>query len=138
MIEHTVYLGLGSNLGDKEANLRLAIEKIGGLVGRVERQSSFMTTEPWGFESSNQFVNAVIRVQTPLSPREVLEATQAIERELGRKKKSKARHYSDRPIDIDILLYDDRKVDEPDLQIPHPLMYERDFVMKPLNEITNK
>jgi 2-amino-4-hydroxy-6-hydroxymethyldihydropteridine diphosphokinase len=145
---HKVYLGLGSNLGDREENICKAISLIDERVGKVLRQSSLIETEPWGFESSNRFLNGVILCETTLSPREVLKATQKIERELGRKKKSKVEgrrskvegqkptaNYKDRPIDIDILLYDDWKVDEPDLKIPHPLMLERDFVMIPLKEI---
>ena len=152
---HKVYLGLGSNLGDREENICKAISLIDERVGKVLRQSSLIETEPWGFESSNRFLNGVILCETTLSPREVLKATQKIERELGRKKKSKVEgqrskvegqrskvegqrskvEYADRPIDIDILLYDDWKVDEPDLKIPHPLMQERDFVMTPLKEI---
>ena len=137
-----VYLSLGSNLGDRRENIRLAIEKIGERVGEVVRQSSLYETEPWGFESENRFVNAAVKVMTTLSPMEVLRATQQIERELGRKKKSQspdAQHpasvYHDRPIDIDILLYGDLVVDEPELKIPHPLMWTRDFVMVPLREI---
>jgi 2-amino-4-hydroxy-6-hydroxymethyldihydropteridine diphosphokinase len=130
-----VYLGLGSNLGDKEENIHNAIKLISERVGLVVRQSSLITTEPWGFESDNVFVNAVILCETKLTPRQVLRATQKIERELGRTHKSVGGHYTDRLIDIDILLYDDLRVDEPDLQIPHPLMQERDFVMIPLGEI---
>lgn len=137
-----VYLSLGSNLGDRRENIRLAIEKIGERVGEVVRQSSLYETEPWGFESDNRFVNAAVKVMTTLSPMELLRATQQIERELGRKKKSQSPNnqhptpiYHDRPIDIDILLYDDWIVDEPELKIPHPLMYKRDFVMIPLREI---
>ncbi len=132
---HKVYLGLGSNLGNKEDNIRKAIMLIDKRVGLVERQSSLIYTEPWGFKSENRFVNAVVLCQTKLPPRQVLCATQQIERELGRKNKSVSGCYSDRLIDIDILLYDDLRVDEPDLQIPHPLMSEREFVMIPLNEI---
>ena len=132
---HQVYLSLGSNLGDKEANIRNAISLIGERVGLVVRQSSLISTEPWGFESDNRFVNAAVLCETALSPRQVLSATQQIERELGRTHKSSGGHYADRLIDIDILLYDDLRVDEPDLQIPHPLMLKRDFVMIPLREI---
>ena len=135
MTKHSVYLGLGSNLGDKEENIRKAIELIGLRVGLVARQSSLISTEPWGFESDNQFVNAAVLCLTELSPREVLRATQKIEREMGRSNKSVGGNYSDRIIDIDILLYDELRVDEPDLQIPHPLMLKRDFVMIPLREI---
>lgn len=139
---HTVYLGLGSNMGDKRANIERAIEKIGELVGEVVRQSAFYETEPWGFQSENLFVNAAVKVMTKLTPMELLRTTQQIERELGRKKKTQApdrNHptpiYHDRPIDIDILLYDDLVVDRPELKIPHPLMWTRDFVMVPLREI---
>ena len=133
---HQVYLGLGSNLGEREENIRRAIRLIGERVGKVTRQSSLIETEPWGFESENRFLNGVILCETKLSPREVLKETQRIERELGRKRiLLTPSPYSDRPIDIDILLYDDLQVDEPDLKIPHPLMHERDFVMKPLKEI---
>lgn len=132
---HTVYLGLGSNLGNREENLRGALFEIASSVGVVEAVSSFIVTEPWGFESTHTFVNAVCRVQTHLSPMEVLDATQAIERNLGRTKKSVDGVYSDRLIDIDILLYDDWKVDTPRLVIPHPLMAQRDFVKIPLAEL---
>lgn len=132
---HKIYLGLGSNLGNRKENLAYAIRFIGERVGKVLRVSSFIETEPWGFESENTFVNAVILCETDLTPRQLLGATQKIEREMGRQKKSTDGGYSDRCIDIDILLYDDLRVDEPDLQIPHPLMFERDFVMIPLGEI---
>ena len=132
---HTVYLGLGSNLGNREENLRGALFEIASSVGVVEAVSSFIVTEPWGFESTHTFVNAVCRVQTRLSPMEVLDATQAIERNLGRTQKSVDGIYSDRLIDIDILLYDDWKVDTPRLVIPHPLMNQRDFVKIPLAEL---
>lgn len=130
-------MSLGSNLGDREQNLKNAIRLIGERVGKVTRQSSFIETEPWGFRSEHRFMNAVILCETDKAPREVLELTQQIERELGRMQKtSHTSHlYHDRPIDIDILLYDDINVDEPDLKIPHPLMQQRDFVMIPLREI---
>ena len=130
---HKVYLGLGSNQGDRAAKLARAIELIGERVGQVVRQSSVIETEPWGFLSGNKFLNCVIYCETELLPRQVLQITQQIERELGRHYKGKA--YRDRPIDIDILLYDDYNIDTPDFQIPHPLMFERDFVMIPLREI---
>ena len=135
MADHQVYLGLGSNLGNRWENLEQAIRFIDEQVGPVTRQSSFIETEPWGFESDNTFLNAAICCETEKTPREVLLLTQQIERDLGRRKKSVAGSYADRPIDIDILLYDDLTVNEPDLKIPHPLMYERDFVMIPLKEI---
>lgn len=137
-------------MGDRRQNIEKAVALIGERVGEVVRQSSLMETEPWGFASDNLFLNGVVLCQTELSPREVLQATQKIEREMGRKKSEKremrseeretnsqlsTRHYQDRPIDIDILLYDDLCIDEPDLKIPHPLMEQRDFVMIPLREI---
>ena len=132
---HTVYLSLGSNLGNRKRLLREAIALISSDVGCVECESSFIETEPWGFSSPNKFLNCCVKVVTALAPRQLLEATQRIERELGRTMKSEDGVYHDRVIDIDILLYDDITVDEPDLKIPHPLMGERDFVMVPLREI---
>lgn len=129
------YLSLGTNLGDKRKNIAEAINNIGELVGDVVRQSALYETEPWGFRSDNCFVNAAVCVDTQLSPRRLLEVTQRIEREMGRTLKSDGGEYHDRIIDIDILLYGDLHIDEPDLKIPHPLMHERDFVMTPLNEI---
>ena len=123
MTKHQVFLGLGSNLGDRQANIQRAIELISERVGEVIRRSSLIETEPWGFESENIFLNGVILCETTLTPRQVLRKTQKIERDMGRKKKTvNSQLYSDRPIDIDILLYDDLTVDEPDLKIPHPLM----------------
>lgn len=129
------YLSLGTNLGDKRKNIAEAINNIGELVGDVVRQSALYETEPWGFRSDNRFVNAAVCVDTQLSPRRLLEVTQRIEREMGRTLKSDGGEYHDRIIDIDILLYGDLHIDDPDLKIPHPLMHERDFVMTPLNEI---
>ena len=146
---HIVYLGLGSNLGDREMNIQRAIEMIGEQAGIVEAQSALYYSEPWGFESEHGFVNAVVRISTTLTPHRLLDATQRIERQLGKT----ARHdterpnsksqtsnlnsitYHDRPIDIDILLYDDLTIDTPRLKIPHPLMQERPFVMEPLKQI---
>ena len=141
-MEHQVYLGLGSNLGDREENIRKAIALIAERVGEVTRQSSLIETEPWGYESANKFLNGVILVETALTPRQVLKATQKIERELGKRRRHattrvQSTMYHDRPIDIDILLYDDLTVDEPDLKIPHPQMQQRAFVMKPLEEISD-
>ncbi|MBR1449040.1 MAG: 2-amino-4-hydroxy-6-hydroxymethyldihydropteridine diphosphokinase [Prevotella sp.] len=151
-----VYLGLGSNLGEKEENIRRAIALIGEQIGVVERQSALYDSEPWGFESDNRFVNAVVCVSTTLSPHRLLRATQRIERQLGKTHEhatdrqssifnlplgsaawlvQESSIYKDRPIDIDILLYDDLHIDTPKLKIPHPLMQERDFVMVPLREI---
>lgn len=132
---HQVFLGLGSNLGDKEANLRAAIYEIEKRIGKVISLSAFYTTEPWGFTSENTFVNAVCKVDTSFLPMEVLQITQEIEKDLGRIQKSVHGNYSDRSMDIDILLYDDIILHTDQLTIPHPLMCERKFVLEPLVEI---
>lgn len=129
------FLSLGSNLGDKEENLRKAINLINEKAGKVTKTSSFINTEPWGFSSDNLFVNACVEIDTTLTPQELLAATKQIETVMGRKQKSINGTYNDRIIDIDILLYGDITVDEENLKIPHPHMYERDFVMIPLKEI---
>ena len=132
---HKVYFSLGSNLGDKAGNIREAINRIGELIGEVDRQSTLLITEPWGFESDNSFVNAAVRCITTLSPFENLHLTQDIERAMGRTVKSSDGQYHDRIIDIDILMYDDIHITTPELTLPHPLIKERDFVMIPLSEI---
>ena len=132
---HIAYLGLGSNLGDRRRVMSETIERINELIGDVLSRSAFYETDPWGFVSDNTFLNAAVCVNTALSPFQLLEATQDIEREMGRTTKSEAGVYHDRVIDIDILLYDDISHNEPDLVIPHPHMQEREFVMIPLREI---
>lgn len=131
----TVYLGLGTNLGDKEQNLHQAIDKIQERVGKILSLSAFYNSAPWGYISDNMFVNAVVCISTTFSPQEVLNITQEIEKELGRKEKSIDASYSDRVIDIDILLYDSVILSTDNLTIPHPLMIKRLFVMDPLAEI---
>lgn len=135
-----VYFSLGTNLGDKEQNLRIAVSKLEERVGKVISLSAFYATEPWGFASDNSFLNAALGVETIFLPLEVLKITQEIEREMGRTHKSVNGVYSDRVIDIDLLLcfQDDGsaiKMNTSELVLPHPLMQERDFVMKPLREI---
>lgn len=150
------YLSLGTNLGSKTENLNKAIRIISRRIGHIKAQSAFLPTEPWGFSSSNSFLNAAICVETQLSPLELLESTQAIEREMGRTTKSNTDKgkaiYTDRIIDIDILLYYEGTSATPvfdagknwggticlkteRLTIPHPHMLERDFVLIPLKEI---
>lgn len=135
MIKHKVYLSLGSNLGDKQLNITGAIDLINGRVGSVTKRSSLIATQPWGFESDNEFFNACVEVETELPPLRILEVTQQIERDMGRTSKSTDGQYHDRIIDIDLLLYDHIRLSLPQLVIPHPLMWQRDFVMKPLREI---
>ena len=163
-----VYLGLGTNLGDKELNLKTVImyttrpmragEKEGVEYYYVDNEkaleleaadkeivislSAFYATAPWGFSSDNTFLNAALCVDTALAPLEVLQTTQEIEREMGRTHKSVNAVYSDRVIDIDLLLCfaDDGTpvlLDTPELKLPHPLMQERRFVMEPLAEIAS-
>ena len=132
---HTAYLGLGSNLGNRKRNMLDAVTLLNEYVVEVVSSSSYYESEPWGFDSPNKFINMCVRVSTPLSPDQLLAATQRVERLLGRTEKSRHGIYEDRIIDIDILLFDDVHVDAPNLTIPHPQMYERDFVMVPLREV---
>jgi len=132
---HKLYIGLGSNLGNKEEMLHRALELINKHIGSVKRTSSFIETEPWGFQSENTFLNAACLIETTLTPMQCLRETQKIERLLGRTQKSKDGVYHDRPIDLDLLIYDDVEMNTPELTLPHPHMHERDFVMIPLREI---
>lgn len=134
-MSHTVFLSLGTNLGDKEHNLHQAISEIQMRIGAIKAQSAFLQTAPWGFDSKNSFLNAAVRVETDLSPFAVLRTTQDIERHMGRTHKSVGGIYHDRIIDIDILLYDDLHLSTPELTIPHPHINERDFVLIPLSQI---
>lgn len=135
---HIAYLSLGSNLGDRHATMQQAILLLGKQAGSVDRVSSAIETEPWGFESANKFLNMCVRIITPLSPEQLLATTKDIELQLGRTTKSVNGQYHDRPIDIDILTYDDLHINTPSLTLPHPHMHERDFVMIPLREILDK
>ncbi|KGI59697.1 2-amino-4-hydroxy-6-hydroxymethyldihydropteridine diphosphokinase [Prevotella sp. DNF00663] len=132
---HKVYLSLGANIGNRKRMMHDAIVLLEERVGTVLRSSSLLETEPWGFSSPNKFINMCVCIDTPLSPRQLLRVTQQIERDLGRMEKTDGDNYTDRIIDIDILLYDQLHVDESDLKIPHPLMEQREFVMIPLREI---
>ena len=128
-----VFLGIGSNLGDRQNNLVQAGVKIEELVGHVLAYSSTYETEPWGFQSRDKFLNTVVKIETDLTPSEVLEQTLKIESFLGRIRGEE--RYSSRLIDIDILLFDDMIIDEENLKIPHALMQNRRFVLVPLCEI---
>ena len=130
-------VSLGSNIGDKQQNIERAIALIDEKIGSVVKKSSFYTTEPVGFTSDNNFINAAIEVKTNLPIYRILKITQKIERLMGRTQKSSKGVYHDRIIDIDILIYGNKKIHSARLTIPHPRMYERDFVMQPLREITN-
>lgn len=126
-------IGLGANLGDPAAQLRAAIAAIGALPQtRVLSVSSFYRSAPVGFLEQPDFVNAAVGVDTALAPRALLEALVAVERAAGRKRTFKD---APRPIDLDILLYGERVVNEPGLTIPHPRLHERAFALAPLVEI---
>ena len=131
MSEVTAYLGLGSNLGDREENLRKALSLLGD-VGEITALSSVYETEPWGYAEQPYFLNMVCEFRTSLSPPELLALAQEVERRLGRVRTIR---YGPRTMDVDILLYGDQIVDTPDLQIPHPRIPERAFVLAPLAEI---
>jgi 2-amino-4-hydroxy-6-hydroxymethyldihydropteridine diphosphokinase len=132
IVPHAAYLSLGSNLGDRIANLQDAIARLRRSAGDVVHVSSFYETEPVEVTDQPWFVNAVVELQTELSPRALLESVLAIEHEMGRQRD---RHKGPRIIDIDILLYDSAIIDEPGLRIPHPAMHIRRFVLEPLMEI---
>jgi len=136
----TVYLSLGSNLGNREKHLEKARVAIQQEIGEIIRQSSISESEAVGFEG-NPFLNQVIKVETTLSPEILLQKTEEIEKKIGRTQKTGIKNqkpiYSNRMIDIDILLYDDLQIDTETLKIPHPRMFEREFVMIPLQEMIN-
>lgn len=130
------YLGLGSNLGeDKARNLQQAINLIDEQAGHVLACSSFIENKPWGFSSDNQFLNAVVAIDTTHTPHQLLDITQSIEQKMGRKHKSINKNYTDRIIDIDILLYEDCCISDSTLTIPHPYLLQRSFAYSPLLEI---
>ena len=129
-----VYLGLGTNLGDRKRNLLAATEQIKAKIGNVVKSSSVYETAPWGFEADTDFLNMVVEVETKLAPSDVLKMILAIESHLGRERTQD--RYSSRIIDIDILFYDDLILEEKSLKIPHRLIHERRFVLAPLNEIS--
>ena len=129
---HTAYVALGSNLGDKEANLRKALELLQERGVEVVKTSSFICTEPYGVTDQPQFLNGVCEVRTSLEPFELLHTLLDIEQEMGR---VRLRHWGERNIDLDLLLYEDVVMDTPQLKLPHPDMQNRDFVLLPLAEI---
>jgi 2-amino-4-hydroxy-6-hydroxymethyldihydropteridine diphosphokinase len=135
-----VYLSLGSNQGDRQARIGEALRRLDKAVGRpYDALSSVIETPAWGFDGP-PFLNCVVRYRTARRPETLLRICKRIERAMGRRGAPEygadgRRIYRDRPIDIDILLYGDLSVDTPELTIPHPLMREREFVMRPLAEI---
>ncbi len=127
-----VYIALGSNLGNKEDNMKEALQRLVQKGVTVCKVSDFMATRPYGVTDQPDFLNAVAEVKTDNSPTELLQVLLQIEREMGRKR---IRHWGERNIDLDLLLYDERIIDLPDLQVPHPDMQNRDFVLRPLVQI---
>ncbi|HSZ62726.1 MAG TPA: 2-amino-4-hydroxy-6-hydroxymethyldihydropteridine diphosphokinase [Terriglobales bacterium] len=130
-MSETAYLSLGSNLGDRAANLRSALAQM-EVAGRVLAVSAFYETQPVDVPDQPWFLNCVAAIATDKSPRELLQFALKIEAEMGR---LRMRHKGPRNIDIDILLFGDRVLDEPGLKIPHPAMHKRRFVLEPLAEI---
>jgi 2-amino-4-hydroxy-6-hydroxymethyldihydropteridine diphosphokinase len=129
------YVGLGTNLGDREGNLRRAVELIGAEPGiEVVAVSSFRDTAPVGYVDQPRFLNGACAVETDLSPRELLERLLAVEQALGRERGKEPR-WGPRTIDLDLLLYGQEEVDEPGLTVPHPRLTERSFALEPLLEL---
>jgi 2-amino-4-hydroxy-6-hydroxymethyldihydropteridine diphosphokinase len=128
-----VFLGLGSNLSDREHNLESAVEKIQEFIGPIIRVSSIYETEPWGFKSENYFLNMVVEAETSLNPSGLLGRLLTIESLLGRLREGKK--YQSRIIDIDILLFGKQVINKAELAIPHPKIPDRRFVLEPLCEI---
>jgi 2-amino-4-hydroxy-6-hydroxymethyldihydropteridine diphosphokinase len=133
MIMKRVFLGIGTNLGNRGNNLKEAVARIAENIGPIMKSSSVYETEPWGFQASDEFLNMVVMVETKLTPSGLLGRILMIETLLGRVRDEK--QYTSRVIDIDILFYEDQIIDEKSLKIPHPLMHERRFVLVPLCEI---
>ena len=128
---HTIYLALGSNVGDRQANLKEAISQLAPQV-TVTAESAIYETEPWGFEDQDDFLNMVVQGETELKPLELLKHLKQIEANVGR---TKTFLNGPREIDLDILFYDDLIFEDQALAIPHPRLHERDFVLVPLADI---
>lgn len=133
VIMASVFLSLGSNLGDRKKSLEKAISLIEADIGAVLQRSDFIETEPWGFGSKKRFLNMVICLNTLLRPEDLLYSLKKIESTMGRGESKGG--YHDRPIDVDIIFYDDLVISTTELIIPHPLMEKREFVLEPLNQI---
>lgn len=128
----SIFIALGSNLGNKEKNLKDALKLLEKKGVRVRRVSGFIRTRPYGVTDQPDFLNAVAEIETDKSPAELLQLLLQTEQEMGRKR---VRRWGERNIDLDLLLYDDRIIDLPELRVPHPDMQNRDFVLYPLAQI---
>jgi len=127
------YIAIGSNLGDRQENIKGAIEKLQDTEGvNVTKVSPIYETDPVGGPRQPKYLNGVIEIETDLEPKALLSIIRGIENRFGRKRLVR---YGPRTIDLDILTYGDKKIDEPDLKIPHPKMNEREFVLKPLRDL---
>jgi 2-amino-4-hydroxy-6-hydroxymethyldihydropteridine diphosphokinase len=127
-----VFLGMGSNLGDRLENLRRAVELLAERRARLIRSSRVYETDPVGGPPQPDFLNAVAELETELSPRDLLRICQDVERVMGRTREDR---WGPRPIDLDILLFGEEEIDHPELQVPHPRMHQRAFVLVPLLEL---
>ena len=128
-----IILALGSNLGNREDNLSKSISLIGKKIGKVTKISKYFENNPVGFDSTNTFINMCIKVETTKEPLEILKELSSIEKSLGRKKTKK--EYEDRPLDVDIILFNELVMTSEDLIIPHPRYTSRPFVLVPMCEI---
>ena len=128
------FVGLGANLGDREATLREAVERLGRTPGiEVVAVSTLRDTDPVGFADQPRFLNGAVFVETQLGARELLEALLAVERSLGRTREGP--RYGPRTVDLDLLVYGEEQIDEPGLRVPHPGLHERAFALEPLAEL---
>jgi len=132
MAEKRIYLSLGSNMGDREGNIRKAVLRLEERLGKASGLSSLYETEPWGYEDQPPFINMCAAFDSGIEPEDLLEAISSIEKELGRQRSFK---WGPRTVDIDILTMGDVVMREEALTVPHPLMWERAFVVVPLAEI---
>jgi len=133
-MEHTCYISIGSNIGDRVVNFRNAIDRL-SVWAKIITISSFYETEPWGYSDDKYYLNAVFKIETSLSPYELLHKLKIVEQEMGRRKKPDNVIYQARIIDLDILFFDDIIINDTDLIIPHPKIYNRKYVLKPFLEI---
>ena len=129
------FILLGSNLGDREAILESAIDMIEERCGSVVLMSSLYESEPWGFETDDLFLNQAIGVETGLEPHDLLKELLQIEAELGRVRHENHEGYESRPVDLDVIYYDDMVIADEELIVPHPRLHQRRFVLAPLCEI---
>ena len=133
-VKSEVIIGLGSNMGDKAACLSRAAEMISAEAGEIKAVSSVWETEPWGFEADENFLNAVVVLETDWQPSRLMPLFRSVEGRLGRRRNT-GRRYESRVIDIDILLWGNLELSEPGLEIPHPRLADRRFVLVPMNEV---